>query len=134
MALKLLKFKTDSNGENNFFQSNYRFAVVDSDKSQSYPSNFVCMLPMKIGEGSAFVKYFGDKSLEQAQLLLNESLKREADCEVKVELERRLKLLEPKQNSTIACSYCGKLFQPKGTRRYKHHFCPECIHKSYGRR
>jgi hypothetical protein len=134
LALKLLKFKTDSNGDNNFLQANYRFAVVDSAKSQSYPSNFVCMLPMKIGEGSAFVKFFGDKSLEQAQQLLTESLKREADGEVKAEIERRLKLLEPKQNSPIKCSYCGKVFQPTGMRRYKHHFCKDCLHKSYGKR
>ena len=134
MALKLQKFRTDSTDENSPLQNNYRFAVVDSDKSQTYPSNFVCMLPMKIGEGSVFVKVFGDKSLEQAQLLLKESLKREADGEVKAEIERRLKLLEPKQNSPIKCSYCGKLFQPVGMRRYKHHFCPDCLHKSYGKR
>ena len=133
MELRLQKFKTDS-VENNFLQSNFRFAVVDFHRSESYPSNFVCMLPMKVGEGSVFVKVFGDKSLEQAKLLLKESLKRENDFAVKVEIEKRLKLLEPKQNNPIKCSSCGKLFQPQGMRRYKHHFCQECLHKSYGRR
>ena len=125
MALRLLKFKTEPNGDSNVFQCNYRFAVVDSEKSQSYHSNFVCMLPMKIGEGSAFVKLFGEKSLEQAQLLLKDSLKRESDSEVHAELERRLKILEPKENSPIKCCYCGKQFLPQGVRRYKRYFCPE---------
>ena len=130
LALRLLKFK---NGENNFMQNTYRFAVVNSDKS-SYPSNFVCMLPAKIGEGSTFVKLFGDKSLEQAQLLLKDSLKRESEGDVKVELERRLRLLEPKENSAIKCCYCGKMFLPQGLRRYKRYFCPECGQKRYGKR
>jgi hypothetical protein len=134
LELRLQKFKTDSTDENNFSQSNFRFAVVDFNRSESYPSNFVCMLPMKVGEGSVFVKVFGDKSLEQAKVLLTESLKREADCEVKIEIERRLKLLEPKQNSPIKCCSCGKLFQPRGMRRYKHHFCQECLRTSYNRR
>jgi hypothetical protein len=134
LALRLLKFKTEPNGDSNVLQCNYRFAVVDSTKTSGYPSNFVCMLPMKIGEGSTFVKMFGAKSLEQAQLLLKDSLKRESDSEVKVELERRLKLLEPKENSPIKCCYCGKQFLPQGVRRYKSYFCPECSQRSYGRR
>jgi hypothetical protein len=133
LELRLQKFKTDAE-ENNILRSSFRFAVVDFTRSQSYPSNFVCMLPMKVGEGSIFVKVFGDKSLEQATLLLQDSLKRETDDEAKAEIERRLKLLEPKQNSPIKCSYCGKLFQPHGMRRYKHHFCEECLRKSWGRR
>jgi hypothetical protein len=120
-------------GENNYPQSNYRFAVVDIKRSPSYPSNFVCMLPVKVGEGSAFVKVFGDKSLEQAQLLLKDSLKREPDGEVKAEIQRRLNLLEPKHNGPIKCSSCGKQFQPQGLRRYKHHFCQDCLHRSYGK-
>ena len=78
----------------------YRFAVVDLDKAKKYPLNFVCILPSQLnheGKGlSVFVKVFGDKSIEVAQKLLLDALEHERDAEVKGEIERRLKLLEPK--------------------------------------
>ena len=89
--------------------------VVDLSKSKSYPQNFVCLLPLKFGAGkvdSAFLKLFGDKSLEQATSLLKAAWEKEDDSEVKAEIERRLKLLVPKEANQIKCSSCGKLFQP----------------------
>ena len=78
----------------------FRFAVVDLDKGKEYPLNFVCMLPSQLGPKgtglSVFVKVFGDKSIEVAQKLLLDALEHERDAEVKGEIERRLKLLEPK--------------------------------------
>ena len=116
----------------------FRFAVVDLDKSKSYPSNFVCMLPTQIsGEGkphSIFLQVFGDKSLEQARALLTEALKTEDDSQVKAEIERRLKLLEPKPVSQIECSACGKLFESKRVRGFRQKFCPECLKKKFGSR
>ena len=66
----------------------------DFNKSESYPSNFVCMLPLKMAKGkvtNVFMDYFGDQSLEVAMGLLKEALKRETDFQVKSEIERRLK-------------------------------------------
>ncbi len=112
------------------FRNNYRFAVVDFNRSDSYPSNFVCMLPIKIAKGkktNVFEKVFGDESLVKAKLLLRESLKREPDLAVKAEINRRLVLLEPKQAGQVICSGCGKQFKPEGLRRFKRHFCSKCL-------
>jgi hypothetical protein len=132
LALRLLKFKTETAGYNNNWQTSYRFAVVDSSKSQKYPSNFVCLLPKKLEDSSEFVKMFGDKSWEQAQQLLRDSIKKERCGEVKAELEHRLKMLELKRNFQIKCASCGKVFVPQKAKRYKHHYCTECFQKKYG--
>jgi hypothetical protein len=132
MNIRLQVFKHDTDN-NDYLQRSFRFAVVDFSKSQSYPSNFVCMLPVQLGAGkpgSVFLQVFGDKSLEQAKALLKEALERENDSDVKAEIERRLKLLEPK----IKCSGCGKLFQPRRIRRFKNNFCEECMNKKFGSR
>jgi len=116
----------------------FRFVVVDLDKSTSYPSNFVCMLPMQINgkkkSGSVFLQIFGDKSVEQARTLLNKALETEDDSEVKAEIRRRLKLLEPKTLIQIKCSGCGKLFQPRQTKRFQQNFCEDCMKKKFGNR
>jgi len=113
----------------------FRFAVLDLDRNRDYPANFVCILPTMVSnEGkvnNVFLKTFGDKSVEQAKLLLTEALKNEDEPEVKVEIERRLTLLEPKQASQIKCSGCGKLFQPRRIRRFKQNFCEECFKRKY---
>jgi formylmethanofuran dehydrogenase subunit E len=93
------------------------------------------MLPSQFGKGkvdSAFLKLFGDRSLEQAKALLNAAWEREDDSEVKAEIERRLKLLEPKGVNQIKCSRCGKLFQSRQTRKFKKSFCEECMKKRFG--
>ena len=96
------------------------------------------MLPAQISGGgglhSIFLQVFGDKSLEQAKALLTEALETEDDSEVKAEIERRLKLLEPKPVSQIECGSCGKLFQPRRVRGFKQRFCPECMKKKFGSR
>jgi len=136
MSVKLQVFEHNGKDDNPF-RRNFRFAVVDFSKSQSYPSNFVCMLPLKLGVGkpdSVFLKVYGDRSLEQAKILLTGALKAENDAEIKAEIERRLKLLDPTQTVQIKCSSCGKLFQPQRIRRYKKNFCPVCMKKRYGNR
>jgi hypothetical protein len=116
----------------------FRFAIVDLDKSKNYPSNFVCMLPTQISVNgkshSVFLQVFGDKSLEQAEALLTGALEREDDSEVKAEIQRRLKLLEPKPAGQIECNACGKLFQPRRVRRFKQNFCSECMKRKFGSR
>ena len=93
------------------------------------------MLPSQFGKGkvdSAFLKLFGDKSLEQAKALLKDAWEQEDDSEVKSEIERRLKLFEPKGVNQIKCSSCGKLFQSQRLRKFKNNLCEGCIKKKYG--
>jgi hypothetical protein len=115
----------------------FRFAVVDLDKAD-YPLNFVCMLPIHVkSEGDAvsnFARVFGDESLAVAKGLLLGALENETASDVKVEIERRLRLLEPKQAIQVKCSGCGRLFQPRRVRRFQHNFCDECLKKRYGSR
>jgi hypothetical protein len=77
-----------------------RFAVVDSDKTKSYPQNFICMLPQHVSEAnddsSVFARTFGENRIELAKKLLNAAMETEDDTEIKAEIKERLKLLEPK--------------------------------------
>ena len=137
MKLSLLVCRIETE-EDYSVTKRFRFAVVDSDKSKSYPSNFVCMLPTQISgktkPQSAFLQVFGDRSIEQARALLAEALETEEDSEVKAEIERRLKMLEPEPVIQIKCSGCGKLFQPRRVRKYQQNFCEECMKKKFGSR
>jgi hypothetical protein len=136
LDIRLQVFKYDTN-DNNYLRKSFRFAVVDFSKSKSYPQNFVCMLPARLEVGksdSVFLHVFGDKSLEQAKSLLRAAWEREDDSEVKAEIERRLKLLEPKGVNQIKCNNCGKLFQLRQTRRFRKNFCEECMKKKFGSR
>lgn len=112
-----------------------RFAVVDLNKSEDYPSNFVSMLPMRINSDgkmpSTFTKFFGNKSLETAKKLLTEALKTEDDSEIKAEIERRLDLLEPNPIIQIKCRVCKKFFQTQKERAPKQKTCPKCM-KRFG--
>jgi RNA binding exosome subunit len=108
-----------------------RFAVVDLDKSEGYPGNFVSMLPMRIdSEGkiaSVFTKFFGNKSLETARRLLNKSLKKKHSPQITAEIERRLNLLEPNPVIHIKCGVCKKFFKTHKETARKQKICPECM-------
>ena len=137
MDCRLQVFKRDPIDSN--LAKAYRFAVVDFSRSKNYPSNFVCMLPLKVDQGkgkigNVFGELFGDESLDLAMKLLREALKTENDLEVKAEIERRLNLIDPKRVNMIRCSGCKKTFQPRKLRKYKQNFCPECLQKRFGAR
>ena len=108
-----------------------RFAVVDLNKSKSYPENFVSMLPLRIDSDgkltSVFTRFFGNKSLETAQRLLTDALKNEGDSEIKAEIARRLDLLEPNPLIQIKCRVCKRFFQTTKKRAFKLKICPECL-------
>jgi len=116
----------------------FSFAVVDLDKAETYPLNFVCMLPMKLSADgkaeSAFVRVFRDRSCEVAKQLLLDALGPEHDAEVKGEIERRLKLLEPKSDVEKRCMMCGEIFQAKPKHGFKQKYCPECLKKKFSSR
>jgi hypothetical protein len=110
----------------------YRFAVLDFSKSKDYPANFVCMLPLKVNQrkGKAlniFGELFGEKSIDFAIRLLTDALKNESEVEVRTELERRLKLIDPSKVNTVKCSRCKKVFQPHKIRKHKQNFCNDCF-------
>jgi hypothetical protein len=136
LKLKLKVVQVDT-ADYSVLGKRFRFAVLDLDKARDYPANFVCALPTMVrNDGkvdNVFFKIFGNKSLEQAKLLLTEALKNEDDPEVKVEIERRLTLLEP-EAIQIKCSGCGNLFQPRRIRRFKQNLCEECLKRRYGAR
>ncbi len=117
----------------------YRFAIVDYSRSKSYPANFVCMLPTKVDlvDGkttNAFGRIFGNNGEDFAKELLNKALESESDTEVKTEIERRLKLIDPKQVNFIKCSGCSRTFQPRKIRKYKQNLCPECLKRRFAAR
>ena len=130
MTFKLIIF-TGEYGRGHHAWNHFRFAVVDLNKSKSYPENFVSMLPMRLDfDGklpSAFTKFFGNKSLKIARGLLTESLKKEHGSEIKAEIARRLNLLEPNPFIQIRCRVCKKFFQTSKKRVFKLKICPECL-------
>jgi hypothetical protein len=87
------------------------------------------MLPQQVSasskQHSVFAKVFGNHSSELAKRLLTEALETENDLEIKAEIEKRLKLLEPKPVQ-IKCRVCGKLFEPIIMGRFKQKTCQEC--------
>jgi len=136
MDCRLQVFKNEKEERNS--TATYRFAVVDYSRSKSFPANFVCMLPAKVdlvkGKSvNVFGGLFGDKSVSFARELLNKALNSESDVEVKMEIERRLKLLDSKQTGSVECSGCKKILHPAKMRKYKQYFCRECYRKRFGR-
>lgn len=137
MDCRLQVFKREQT--DNSLGKTYRFAILDSSKAKEYPANFVCMLPLKVDQGkgktlNVFGELFGDKSVDFAIGLLKEALKTESDSEVKTEIERRLKLIDPKQANVVQCCKCKKSFHPRKIRRYKQNFCDDCLKAEYGQR
>lgn len=133
MNLRLRVSKNDD--ARDYSQGRYiRFAVVDLDKSRNYPANYVCMLPLQPRANgkvhNVFSELFGNDSLELAKRLLTKASKTESDPEIKVEIEKRLKLLEPKPPFQAKCYVCGKLFEPE-RRRFRQKICQECRQKKY---
>jgi hypothetical protein len=131
MDCRLHVFKRDPLERNT--DKPFRFAVLDFNRSKTYPSNFLCMLPLKIdsGKGNLFGALFGDKSLDLALRLLKDALRAESDAEIKVEIERRLKLIDPHQVNLIKCYKCKKTFQPKRVKKYRKNFCDGCLKTRY---
>ena len=132
VKIKLQIFKMKETSETSLAQR-YRCAVVDLDKPEKYPSNFVCMMPAQIGSDkhSAFVKLFGDKSVELASQLLTDAFETEVDIETKAEIGRRLKMIKSSSTNQVECSVCRKLFKPTRGRGFRQKLCPECKNKIY---
>ena len=59
-----------------------------------------------------FSKIFGDKSQEQAELLLTKALKKESESVVKDEIRRRLALIAPEKYLQKRCLDLREAFLP----------------------
>ena len=129
MDYNLQIFKKDFKADRSSWS--YRFVVVDNNRSLNYPANFVCMLPIKPNNvktkgSNVFGVLFGDKSAVVAIGLLNKALKKEKDANVIVEIEKRIKLMNPKQVNKVKCFKCKKEFTPQ-YRRFKRYLCNDCL-------
>jgi hypothetical protein len=105
------------------------FVVIDFDKSEVYPSNFVCMLPTAQGlfaGHSIFSKLFGDDGLPLAKKLLVKALSKESDLDTKTAIESRIKLLNPKKNFRSRCRICKNPFYPESLNGHYHKTCQKC--------
>ena len=110
------------------------FSVLDLDRSESYPQNFVCILPKRLESKSSavnpkFRKIYGAESNQLAIKLLNAELSNGGSSEVKDEIRRRLKALEPAKPLTAKCNVCGCVFEPRKFRRYIQRTCQNCRSK-----
>lgn len=138
MDCRLQVFKRETEDRNS--TTTYKFAAVDYSRAKSSPANFVCMLPAKIDfakgkSANVFGGLFGDKSEDFAKELLNKALKSsQSNAEVKTEIERRLKLIDPKQAGKVLCGECKKAFQPRKMRKHKQNLCPGCLNKRFAAR
>lgn len=113
------------------------FSVLDMDRSGSYPRNFVCVLPRNLdsrggSSGSQFCKIYGSESGQVAVDLLTAGLKGRDSFEVKDEIRKRLRALEPMHVVSVKCVVCGCVFEPKKYRyrSYVQRVCQECRNKN----
>jgi hypothetical protein len=131
--MKLRLFICKKTDLRDYSQGHYiRFAVIDLEKSKKYPANYVCMLPKQPRvngkANNVFSKLFGKESVDTAKKLLKKSLRSESDIEIKKEIEKRLKLLEPKASPKIKCHVCKKYFKIERS-RFRQRICLECRKK-----
>ncbi len=125
---------SERRGEKGSPNRRFNFAIIDLDKADTYPMNYICKLPTTLrlagGNGNAFVKKFGSTSYELARVLLQRALEQEEPPEIRTEIERRLKWLDPKPAVKKRCIRCKEIFQIKPKYYYcKYKYCPECLKK-----
>ena len=101
MKLSLRAFKQRKGNTTKSMQTVVHLVVVDPEKGKKYPENFVCVLPAQFGFPSVvFEKLYGDRSREAAKEFLTEALQRENDCEIRAEIQRRIKALDQSNKKT----------------------------------
>ncbi len=130
----LLKREVGRNIENP--KTEVHFVVIDTEIRKDYPSNFVCKLPLSqtlLSGNSQFCKVFGDESVPLAKKLLSKALAKESDPETKLEIGKRLKLLNPRAVVETRCRACGNLFDPGNLRGPTRKVCPDCRSKMFYR-
>lgn len=118
-----------------YTKTQYRFAIIDLDKSKQYPQNFVCMLPknikLKTKPTNIFEGLFGKDSINVAKSLLEKALRSRPDAKTTKAIRERLKLLIPKKSKQAKCQKCGKLFEQKNRRFRTYKLCYDCYRGKY---
>lgn len=115
----------------------HTFAVIDLDKSESYPRNFVCILPKTIQlkkPANIFEKLFKNESINLATSLLKKALQSRPNTDIRASIRERLKVLEPKKVNQNKCGSCGKLFVQKRRGFKKYAMCYDCYLKRYAKK
>jgi hypothetical protein len=111
------------------FSRNY----PDLDKEKEYPINYVCLLPKTIQlctkSLSRFVEIFGEDSAKLAQKMLTDGLEKETEAAIRIEIEERLRALQPKPAVEFSCVVCGATFNPKKFGRFFQRICDKCRNK-----
>jgi hypothetical protein len=119
-------------------QEKHAFVIVDLDKAESYPQNFVCVLPRLRLTATAdntfkckniFLSMFKDQSLQIAKTLLTTALDKRPEPGVVGEIEQRLKDLEPKPALKANCILCGAVFESRAYNHHRQRICQACISK-----
>ncbi len=133
MKLRLAVSKKPMNRASGFTEE-FVFTVVDLDKAENYPLNFVCLLPKKLEKGgkpsSKFLNIFGKESSQIAIKLLSNALRKEKDVLVQNEIEKRLNTLQPQPTTKAKCVRCGCVFEPKKFGRFLQKVCQKCRNKN----
>jgi formylmethanofuran dehydrogenase subunit E len=113
--------------------SNIRFAVIDTDRSKNYPTNYLCILPRKLNPNTKnpnkFQVMFKDQSKELTKKLLKKALRNTDDQDIKKEIQERLKILSPKPKNIVKCSVCGEEFKARKYRYRLQMTCYGCLNK-----
>jgi predicted Zn-ribbon and HTH transcriptional regulator len=111
------------------------FSVVDLDKSDKYPNNFVCLLPKQINfrlkKQTKFVERFEKKSTIIAKELLIKLLRSEKDMEIRKAIKKRLRILDSRSVVTFRCCFCGSSFEPDEEKFKSYRICPDCKQSIY---
>jgi len=130
MNLQLLITKKEYSYYNTRTKAKHLFAVIDLDKSEQYPRNFVSVLPMHISAivkpSNVFERLFGNESLKIANQLLHKALKSRPDLETAEAIRKRIRLLAPQLNDKAQCQNCGNTIKQSKRRDKPYKFCYEC--------
>ena len=133
MKLQLRITEKEKKHYNTKTKTKHLFAVIDLDKSEKYPQNFVSMLPKKIKAtkkpANVFEGLFGDESAEIAKRLLEKALKTRPNPKTTLAIRERLKLLNPQKNNKIKCQKCGTPISQSKHRFRSYKFCYYCYKK-----
>lgn len=84
---------------------------------------------VKTSNYNAFGERFGKKSVDLAISLLSAALKTETNEEVRTEIKRRLKIINPTLD-TVKCTRCKTDFQ-RPPRKYKRYLCNACLNERH---
>jgi hypothetical protein len=130
-----LRLRITKKETKDYTKPQYRFTVIDLDKSKQYPQNFVCILPKTIKEqpkpNNAFEKIFSNESKKIATHLLQKALRSRPDPETTKSIRDRLKILKPKPVLKSTCQNCGKTFESNKKKYKRYVICYECYKKKY---